>query len=78
MKKSVVTILSLVLIGVMVLSACTPAPAAPAAPEVEEPVAPAAEKSKRGTFPPGVTPEWVPEFAYKSEHRAKEWEVKFK
>lgn len=80
MKKSVVTILSLVLIGVMVLSACTPAPAAPAAPEVEEPVAPAAEKFKIGILAPAVTHGWVAAVAYNAEQRAKELadEVEYK
>jgi len=77
MKKSVVTILSLVLIGVMVLSACTPAPAAP---EVEEPVAPAAEKFKIGILAPAVTHGWVAAVAYNAEQRAKELadEVEYK
>ena len=80
MKKSVVTILSLVLIGVMVLSACTPAPAAPAAPAVQEPVAPAAEKFKIGILAPAVTHGWVAAVAYNAEQRAKELadEVEYK
>jgi ribose transport system substrate-binding protein len=72
MKKIVVTLLSLVLIGVMVLSACTPAPAATTVPEVEEPEAPVAEKYKIGILAPAVTHGWVAAVAYNAEQRAKE------
>ncbi len=80
MKKQVITLLSLVLIGVMVLSACTPAPTAPTAPEVEEPVAPVAEKYKIGILAPAVTHGWVAAVAYNAEQRAKELadEVEYK
>ena len=72
MKKLVVALLSLVLIGGLVLSACTPAPAATTVPEVEEPVAPVAEKFKIGILAPAVTHGWVAAVAYNAEQRAKE------
>ena len=80
MKKLVVTLLSLVLIGVMVLSACIPAPTAPTSPEVEEPAAPVAEKFKIGILAPAVTHGWVAAVAYNAEQRAKELkdEVEYK
>ena len=80
MKKLVVALLSLVLIGGLVLSACTPAPAATTVPEVEEPVAPVAEKFKIGILAPAVTHGWVAAVAYNAEQRAKELadEVEYK
>ncbi len=77
MKKLVVTMLSLVLIGGLVLSACTPAPTTPTEPEVQEPVV---EKYKIGILAPAVTHGWVAAVAYNAEQRAKELadEVEYK